>query len=50
MERDQEANRRIEAICAANDQFHYIDIYSKMMLNEDTMKEDIFLGDRTHMH
>ncbi|MGZ0657252.1 GDSL-type esterase/lipase family protein [Coraliomargarita sp. W4R72] len=48
--RYKEANQRIEALCAKSEQLHYIDVLSPMMVDENTVKDDLFLEDQVHMN
>ncbi len=46
----QEANRQIEILCSESEQLHYIDVFTPMMVDENTVREDIFRNDRLHMN
>ncbi|MSU28133.1 MAG: hypothetical protein EXS27_09505 [Pedosphaera sp.] len=46
----REANRRIEAVCKADPQFAFINVFPHMMGPDGTPKPDIFVEDNLHMN
>ncbi len=50
MDRFAEANEYVQELCDDHDQLHFIDVFSRMLDDDGSPREDIFKSDRLHMN